>query len=103
VEPILAALESRTGDPLPRSWEVTSDSITAWLAPRVNAAEVVLLKSEDLPAGGLAAAVDNGALDPYFPKLLGRVPRLTWVNLRATEPRFVDCGRCVVAGDPTHV
>lgn len=56
-------------DPLPESWDVTSDSIAARLAARLGADELVLLKSACQPPGSnwteLAAA---GYVDVYFPR-----------------------------------
>ena len=37
----------RAADPLPHSWEVTSDSIAAWLAGVVGARQLILLKPRD--------------------------------------------------------
>jgi probable H4MPT-linked C1 transfer pathway protein len=45
-------------DPLPHSWDVTSDSIAAWVAGRLGAEQLVLVK----PAGARGA----GVVDPYF-------------------------------------
>ncbi|HYU90754.1 MAG TPA: hypothetical protein VE966_09940 [Gemmatimonadales bacterium] len=43
--PVLAPYRwLRAADPLPHSWEVTSDSIAAWLAGQVGARRVVLIK-----------------------------------------------------------
>jgi len=44
-------------DPLPHCWDVTSDSISAWVAGMVGARRLVLVK----PPGTGA-----GAVDPYF-------------------------------------
>ena len=46
-----------------RSWDVTSDSIAAWMAHRVNAERLVLLKSGELPFNHVAepAGTDTGA------------------------------------------
>ena len=52
----------RDADPLPHSWDVTSDSISAWVAGVVNARRLVLIK----PSG--AAGVD--LVDPYFQRAL---------------------------------
>jgi aspartokinase-like uncharacterized kinase len=41
-------------DPLPHSWDVTSDSIAAWVAGVVGAARLVLVK----PPGAVSDAVD---------------------------------------------
>lgn len=48
----------READPLPHSWDVTSDSIAAWVAGAVGASRLVLVK----PAG--ASGVD--VVDAYF-------------------------------------
>jgi aspartokinase-like uncharacterized kinase len=43
--PVLAPYRwLRTADPLPHSWEVTSDSIAAWLAGTLGARRIVLIK-----------------------------------------------------------
>jgi len=47
--PVLAPYRwVRAADPLPRTWEITSDSIAAWLAGMLGARRIVLIK----PAGG---------------------------------------------------
>src|SRR5262249_21778983 len=53
----------RDADPLPHSWDVTSDSVAAWLAGAAGARRLVLVK----PPG-----VDrpDEAADPYFPRAL---------------------------------
>ncbi len=59
-------------DGLPESWEVTSDSIAAWVADRVGAERLVLVKHAsvtELP----------GAVDEYLPALLERARFETWV------------------------
>jgi aspartokinase-like uncharacterized kinase len=48
----------RAADPLPHSWDVTSDSIAAWVAGQVRATHLVLVK----PAG----AAGRELVDPYF-------------------------------------
>jgi dihydroneopterin aldolase len=61
--PILAPSDwLRGADPLPHSWDVTSDSIAAWVAGEVGAERLVLAK---------AAKVDLSALvDPHFARAL---------------------------------
>jgi aspartokinase-like uncharacterized kinase len=51
----------RFADVLPRSWEVTSDSIAAFVAGAMDAARLILIK----PAGNLQEPVD-----PYFTNAL---------------------------------
>jgi uncharacterized hydantoinase/oxoprolinase family protein/aspartokinase-like uncharacterized kinase len=53
--PVLAPFEwLRRRDPLPHSWEVTSDSIAAWVAGELGASRLVLVK----PPGAQGAIVD---------------------------------------------
>jgi len=71
---ITAALESRLlpvvapsrwlreADPLPHSWDVTSDSVAAWIAGALGAARLVLVK-----AGG---AHGSDLVDAYFHRAL---------------------------------
>jgi aspartokinase-like uncharacterized kinase len=51
----------RERDPLPHSWDVTSDSIAAWIAGTVGASRLVLVKPPGAPAD---------AVDPYFRRAL---------------------------------
>ncbi len=50
-------------DPLPHSWEVTSDSIAAWVAGRVGARRLVLVKPRSVERS-------STPVDPYFPHAL---------------------------------
>jgi 5-(aminomethyl)-3-furanmethanol phosphate kinase len=64
-------------DQLPASWEVTSDSIAAWVADRVGAGRLVLVKGVD------------GLFDDWPPR--GEpLPRLTVAELAALRPGGVD-------------
>jgi aspartokinase-like uncharacterized kinase len=57
--PVLAPYRwLRDADPLPHSWDVTSDSIAAWIAGALGAPRLVLIK----PAGVTGAE----AVDAYF-------------------------------------
>lgn len=79
---------------LPRNWEVTSDTIAAWLARALGAAGLVLVKSCDVREAGndplqLAAA---GIVDPALPQFLAHcafgvrvVHRDGWRDLSRTE------------------
>jgi 5-(aminomethyl)-3-furanmethanol phosphate kinase len=50
---------------LPHSWDVTGDSIAAWIAGRVGARRVILLKASAPPGTTLESLVD-----PYFARAL---------------------------------
>ncbi len=77
-------------DELPASWDVTSDSIAAWVADRVGAGRLVLVKEVDgvgrpgrrplarLSVAELAALRPEG-VDPYLPTMLERARFETWV------------------------
>ena len=62
--PVLAPYRwLRAADPLPHSWEVTSDSIAAWLAGELGARRVVLVKAPGA-TGELADAYFERTLRP---------------------------------------
>ena len=69
-------------DPLPRSWGLTTDSVAARLALRLDARELVLLKSADPPAC-LTEAVASGYIDGEFLKAAVGVRRIVARNLRS--------------------
>jgi aspartokinase-like uncharacterized kinase len=54
----------RRADPLPHSWEVTSDSIAAWIARAIGASRLVLVK----PPG---AESRPDIVDGYFEHVRG--------------------------------
>jgi len=58
----------RDTDPLPHTWDVTSDSISAWIASALGAKHLVLVK----PPG----AAGEDALDSYFARAVA--PGLRW-------------------------
>lgn len=64
--PVLAPYRwLREADPLPHSWDVTSDSIAAWIAGALAAPRLVLVK----PARG---GDPKKLVDPYFARALAR-------------------------------
>ena len=69
-------------DELPASWEVTSDSIAAWVAHRVGAERLVLVK-----------AADGLGVDEYFPRALEGARFETWVIGPAHLAELLDRGR----------
>jgi aspartokinase-like uncharacterized kinase len=75
--PVLAPYQwVRQADPLPHSWDVTSDSIAAWIAGEVGASRLILVK----PAGASGAEI----VDPCF---AGVVPAHVTVEI-VTADRF---------------
>jgi aspartokinase-like uncharacterized kinase len=75
------------GEPLPESWDITSDSIAARIAHLLCAGELVLLKS-CLPAKDIAAleqASESGYVDRGFRRFTAELPHVRFVNLREAE------------------
>jgi aspartokinase-like uncharacterized kinase len=65
--PVLAPYRwLREADPLPHSWDVTSDSIAAWIATEVGATRLILIKP--------SAHDHHAAVDRYFER--ARLPAL---------------------------
>jgi probable H4MPT-linked C1 transfer pathway protein len=56
----------RTADPLPHVWDVTSDSIAAWVAGCAGATQLVLIK----PPGARAWKPSPNLVDAYFARTL---------------------------------
>jgi len=74
----------RDADPLPHTWDVTSDSISAWLASALRASHLVLVK----PPGTSGGAV----VDSYFARALA--PGLRWSIVAAPlSPRELELAR----------
>lgn len=57
---------------IPASWQVTSDSLAAWLAGKLRAARLILLKQVDLPPQPIAVneLAEKDIVDPAFPQFL---------------------------------
>jgi aspartokinase-like uncharacterized kinase len=85
--PILAPYQwLHETDPLPHSWEVTSDSISAWVAGRVGTDRLVLIKP--------SAAAGPEIVDPWFARLLPSHVRAEIITAdRVGELRAALCGR----------
>ena len=76
--PVLAPYQwLRDVDPLPHSWDVTSDSIAAWVAGQVGAERLVLVK----PAGASGLAV----VDACFSSVLSPRTKATIVTADRIE------------------
>ncbi len=76
----------RAGDcELPETWDVTSDSIAAWVVGRCDTAELVLLKSTLPPAecDSWQAAAHLGYVDEHFPLAAAETDQIRAVNLRS--------------------
>lgn len=93
--PIWLPLDLLGGSPdIPESWDMTSDSLAAWLAHRLGASRLILLKSAAAPATALPDLVACGIVDPLLPKFLAGASFETWLCDASDIPRF----RATLAG-----
>ena len=67
---------------LPHSWSVTTDSIAARLAEVLNADELILLKSTDVPHSSLTNLVSAGHIDAHFPTAATSLKAVRIINLK---------------------
>lgn len=77
----LESEETLAGEEVPRSWDMTSDSLAAWLAGRLGCNELWLLKSCPVPPAD--DPVD--AVDPMFHSTLPHGIIVRWCNLAGLE------------------
>ena len=90
VEMCLQDAEGHGQSPLPHCWDVTSDSIAAWITTHWKADELVLLKSTSLPAElPLGDATRLELVDPFFRHLANEIPRVSWCNLREDAEKII--------------
>lgn len=81
---------------VPRSWSFTSDALALWLAQRIDAAGVLLIKSATIDAGAMPApeAVARGWVDPAFAGLRAQLA----CPVRLLGPAGQGALRGIVAG-----
>lgn len=53
-------------DGVAASWEITSDSLAAWLATQLGATELILVKAASVPTNNLAQLSQQGIIDDAF-------------------------------------
>jgi aspartokinase-like uncharacterized kinase len=71
--PLVEEIEARCGCVLPRSWEVTSDSIAYLIGWAAKAQRVILVKAR-ADRIALSEAAQKGMIDPYLPRLVKALP-----------------------------
>lgn len=69
-----SAMVASAADITPR-WDVTSDSLAAWLAKKTRGRALLLVKSVDVREGAtLSEIVNKGVVDPALPDYLDETP-----------------------------
>jgi aspartokinase-like uncharacterized kinase len=82
--------DERQAGPIPQRWSFTSDSVSAYIATRLQADRLTLLKST-LPRPDQQgrftrqAASDQAVVDPDFPLASASIPEVYLHNLRGQE------------------
>jgi 5-(aminomethyl)-3-furanmethanol phosphate kinase len=77
---------------LPKTWELTSDSLAAWLTRALGAGRLLLVKhghfdTETVDAHDLAA---RGVVDPLFPRYLKESGARAWLASPTDSARLAD-------------
>ena len=91
---------------LPETWDLTSDSLAAWLAGALGADQLALVKHGRFEAASLDVhdLVAQGVVDPMFPLYLRRSGARAWLATSMDFARFAEGLRRpifpeIVAGD----
>ena len=87
--PVWLPVQTLASEDLPPSWDVTSDSLAAWLARRLAAERLVLVKSCALPEGkmDMAELSRNGIVDAAFPGFIHAAAFEVWLVNREDHAR----------------
>lgn len=83
---MLEEIDARGPNPLPASWEITSDSIAARIALYLGARRLILVKSALVPEETTReAAARLGLVDPMFPVIARELESVEIVSPRGAE------------------
>ena len=77
---------------LPETWELTSDSLAAWLAGALGASRLVLVKHGRFEGAAINAydLAVRGVVDPLFPSYLKESGARAWLAGAADSARLAD-------------
>lgn len=88
---VSAALADPLVAGLPKSWDVTSDSMAAVIATGWRLGELILVKSTACPLGtSCENAAIKGLVDQWFPEVVDQSQRVRWCDGRYEPWRGVD-------------
>lgn len=75
---------------IPACWDVTSDSLAAWLAGRLGTQRLLLVKTAEIPKGDIPVeqCVASGWVDPAFPRFLQKSACEAWLCGPGDHPRL---------------
>lgn len=79
------------GDDIPHSWDVTSDSLALWLANKISAQHLLLIKSQrPEPNATLSTLTKQGLIDPAFSSFSNGSGVKSWVVYKEDYPVFTE-------------
>lgn len=94
-------------DTIPQNWDVTSDSLAAWLAQKLAATHLILLKSDQANESKLSlkAVTQDGLVDFAFQNFIRNQLFSTWLINKSDYAHFEE-GACGIAlakvASPVH-
>ena len=79
-------------DNIPQSWDVTSDSLAAWLATKLNAKQLILVKSDKPSASQLCLKqmTVDGVVDEAFGEFTLNTNFKRWMLKKSDYAHFLD-------------
>ena len=79
-------------DRIPQSWDVTSDSLAAWLAKKLNAKQLVLVKSDKPSASQLflKRMTEEGVVDEALNEFMLNADFGSWMLKKSDYAHFLD-------------
>jgi aspartokinase-like uncharacterized kinase len=78
--PVWLPLSLLGGNPaIPETWDMTSDSLAAWLAGQLKAQRLIFLKRAAPRSTALPELVAKGVLDPLVPRFLAAASAEAWL------------------------
>ena len=79
-------------DNIPQSWDVTSDSLAAWLATKLNAKQLVLIKSDKPSASQLCLKrmTIDGVVDEAFSDFILNTNFGSWMLKKSDYAHFLE-------------
>jgi dihydroneopterin aldolase len=94
--PVWLPLNILAGRPdIPETWEMTSDSLAAWLAVKLKATRIIFLKRASPRSVALKDLVSAGVLDALSPHYLGRAGVPAWL---CGTPHIKKLGAALASG-----
>lgn len=78
------------GDDIPHSWDVTSDSLALWLANKISAEHLILVKSAPPANASLQDMIVQGVIDPAFSQFSVDSQVKSWVVNKTDYTAFAN-------------